>query len=116
MKPHSAESNYNRTFSNEVLESDSESEYNRAIENRDKCSRSPPTEPSAAEKPETVDQMLSNAGPALINLPIAQLRTLAFDMLFAFVPDPQSVSLIHSLLPLGVDQLSPEEVRIVKLL
>ena len=114
----SAGSNYDRTIPSEVVESDSESEFNRTIENREECSRSPPKELSVfkAEKQETVGKMLKKVAPALLkpsgsqlSLPMMQLRALAFDTLFACVPDPQSVSLIHNLLHLG-DQLPPEEV------
>ena len=112
----SAGSNHNPTIFS------SESEYNRTIENREEeCSRSLPREPSPfkAEKQETEDQMLTKVGPALIKqsdsqliLPMAQLRTLAFYSLFVSVPDPSSVSLVYSLLPLGDDQFSPDEVCI----
>lgn len=78
---------------------------------------------SKSEQQEPADQMLlalglkkvnapasSKPGASQISLPIAQLRSLAFDLFFASVPDPDSVSFIHSLLPPGVEQLTPEKV------
>ena len=74
------------------------------------------------EKQEPADQMLLSLGlkkvaPASskpsgsqLSLPLPQLRALAFDMFFASVPDFSSVTLVHSLLPPGVDQFAPEQV------
>ena len=76
-----------------------------------------------SEKQEPADEMLLSLGlkkvaPASakangsssLSLPMAKLRALALDLFFATTPDPQSVSLVHSLLPPGVELLSPAKV------
>ena len=80
------------------------------------------TSPFTAEKPEPADQLLLSLGlkkvaPAAskpsgshLGLPIARLRSLAYDMFFVSVPDPQSVSLVHSLLLIGLYQAAPSLV------
>ena len=72
-----------------------------------------------AEKKDAADHMLLSLGlkkvaPASskpsgsqLSLRSTQLRALAYDTFFASVPDPSSVSLLHSLLPLDVHQSTP---------